>query len=192
MTAVLVHYSEVALKGKNRSWFVGRLVRHIHGALAGLHIKEVRTPIGRIEIVLGQDHVMPEVLDRLSRIFGIHNYSVSTRVPLDFEGMIPNSLYTVMVLRRHDIRPVAPTRPGPLGIPNVFIADAQGRAKYSARMPHPFPTGEDANRIIDVIVLWISPQMSFGGAIGLHGLGGDVHAQLKTGPAPFIGLETLG
>ncbi len=87
MTAVLVHYSEVALKGKNRSWFVGRLVRNIHGALAGLHIKEVRTPIGRIEIVLGQDHVMPEVLDRLSRIFGIHNYSVSTRVPLDFEGM---------------------------------------------------------------------------------------------------------
>ncbi len=71
MTAVLVHYSEVALKGKNRSWFVGRLVRNIHGALAGLHIKEVRTPIGRIEIVLGQDQVMPEVLDRLSRIFGI-------------------------------------------------------------------------------------------------------------------------
>ncbi len=87
MTAVLVHYSEVALKGKNRSWFVGRLVRNIHGALAGLHIKEVRTPIGRIEIVLGQDQVMPEVLDRLSRIFGIHNYSVSTRLPLDFEGM---------------------------------------------------------------------------------------------------------
>ena len=87
MTAVLVHYSEVALKGKNRSWFVGRLVRNIHGALAGLHIKEVRTPIGRIEIVLGQDTVMPEVLDRLSRIFGIANYSVATRVPLDFEGM---------------------------------------------------------------------------------------------------------
>ena len=87
MTAVLVHYSEVALKGKNRSWFVGRLVRNIHGALAGLHIKEVRTPIGRIEVVLGQDHVMPEVLDRLSRVFGVHNYSISTRLPLDFEGM---------------------------------------------------------------------------------------------------------
>jgi tRNA uracil 4-sulfurtransferase len=87
MTAVLVHYSEVALKGKNRSWFVGRLVRNIHGALAGLHIKEVRTPIGRIEIVLGRDEVMPEVLDRLSRVFGIHNYSIATRLPLDFEGM---------------------------------------------------------------------------------------------------------
>lgn len=87
MTAVLVHYSEVALKGRNRSWFVGRLVRHIHGALAGLHIKEVRTPVGRIEVVLGQDSAMPEVLDRLSRIFGIHNYSIATRIPLDFEGM---------------------------------------------------------------------------------------------------------
>ena len=35
MTSILVHYSEIALKGKNRSWFVGRLVRSIHGALAG-------------------------------------------------------------------------------------------------------------------------------------------------------------
>lgn len=87
MTSVLVHYSEVALKGKNRSWFVGRLVRNIHGALAGLHVKEVRTPIGRIEVVLGQDSALPEVLDRLSRVFGIANYAVATHVPRDFEGM---------------------------------------------------------------------------------------------------------
>jgi thiamine biosynthesis protein ThiI len=87
MTSVLVHYSEVALKGKNRTWFVGRLVRNIHGALAGLHVKEVRTPIGRIEVVLGQDEALPEVLDRLRRVFGIANYAVATRVPLDFDGM---------------------------------------------------------------------------------------------------------
>ena len=71
MISVLVHYSEIALKGKNRSWFVGRLVSNLHGALAGLHVKEVRTPIGRIEIVLGQDDALPEVRDRLSRVFGI-------------------------------------------------------------------------------------------------------------------------
>lgn len=87
MTSILVHYSEVALKGKNRSWFVGRLVRNLHGALAGLHVKEVRTPIGRIEIVLNTDDKLPEILDRLSRVFGVANYSVATRVPLDFEGM---------------------------------------------------------------------------------------------------------
>ena len=87
MTSVLVHYSEVALKGKNRTWFVGRLVRHIHGALSGLHVKEVRTPIGRVEIVLAQDEVLPEVLDRLKRVFGIANYAVATRVSQDFEDM---------------------------------------------------------------------------------------------------------
>jgi tRNA uracil 4-sulfurtransferase len=87
MTSILLHYSEVALKGKNRSWFVGRLVKNIQMALAGLHIREVRTPIGRIEIVLAQDEVLPEALDRLSRVFGVANFSAATRVPLDFEGM---------------------------------------------------------------------------------------------------------
>jgi thiamine biosynthesis protein ThiI len=87
MTSVLVHYSEIALKGKNRTWFVGRLVRNLHGALAGLHIKEVRTPIGRVEIVLGQDEALPEVLHRLRYVFGVANYAVASRAPLDFEGM---------------------------------------------------------------------------------------------------------
>ena len=60
MTSVLAHYSELALKGKNRSWFIGRLVRNLHSALAGLRIKEMRTPMGRIEIVLGQDRRCPK------------------------------------------------------------------------------------------------------------------------------------
>ena len=87
MTSILVHYSELALKGKNRPWFIHRLVRNLHTALAGLHVKEVRTPIGRIEIVLGQDEALPEVLDRLRYVFGVANYAVASRVPLDFEGM---------------------------------------------------------------------------------------------------------
>ncbi len=87
MTSILVHYSEVALKGKNRSWFVHRLVRNLHAALAGLHVKEVRTPAGRIEIVLGQDWTMGEIKDRLSRVFGIANYAAAVHVPRDFDAM---------------------------------------------------------------------------------------------------------
>ena len=87
MTSILVHYSEVALKGRNRSWFVHRLVRNLHTALAGLHVKEVRTPIGRIEIVLGQESKMPEIRDRLSRVFGIANYAAAMHIPRDFDGM---------------------------------------------------------------------------------------------------------
>ncbi len=87
MTSILAHYSEVALKGKNRPWFIGRLVRHLHMALAGLSVKEIRTPMGRIEIVLGREATAGEIRDRMSRVFGIANYSVATRVPLDFDGM---------------------------------------------------------------------------------------------------------
>lgn len=108
----------------------------------------------------------------------------------EFTGLIPNSLYTVMGLRSHEIRPEGTVRPGPLGIPNVLITDADGNGRYSALLNNPFPVGPDANRLIDVILLWMSSQMSYGGAIGLHGLGGDVHAQLKSGPAPFQGLQT--
>ena len=83
MTAVLVHYSEVALKGKNArgSWPPGP--QHSR-ALAGLHSRSTQ-PIGRIEVG-SADQVMPEVLDRLSRIFGIHNYSVYDADSLDFEA----------------------------------------------------------------------------------------------------------
>jgi thiamine biosynthesis protein ThiI len=87
MTSILVHYSELALKGKNRPWFIHRLVRNLHTALAGLHVKEVRTPVGRIEIVLGQESAMPEIRDRLSRVFGVANYAAAMHVPRDFDGM---------------------------------------------------------------------------------------------------------
>jgi thiamine biosynthesis protein ThiI len=87
MTSILVHYSEVALKGKNRSWFVGRLIRNLHMALAGLHVKEIRLPIGRVEIVLAQDECVAEARERLTRIFGVANFAVAVHVPRDFEGM---------------------------------------------------------------------------------------------------------
>ena len=87
MTSILAHYSELALKGKNRPWFIRRLVRNLHTALAGLSVKEIRTPMGRIEIVLNKEATSDEVRERMSRVFGLANYSVATRVPLDFVGM---------------------------------------------------------------------------------------------------------
>lgn len=87
MTSILAHYSELALKGKNRPWFIRRLVRNLHTALAGLSVKEIRTPMGRIEIVLNSEVTAGEVRERMSRVFGLANYSLATRVPLDFDGM---------------------------------------------------------------------------------------------------------
>ncbi|MCU1646993.1 MAG: hypothetical protein JWN03_7268 [Nocardia sp.] len=103
----------------------------------------------------------------------------------EFTDLIPDSLYTVMSLRSNDLHPDAPTRPGPLGVPNVFITDTDGAGTYRAVLPNPFPDPAlpGANRIISVVVLWQSYQQNYGGAIGHFGLGGDIHAQLKL-PSP--------
>lgn len=99
---------------------------------------------------------------------------------LAMTGLIPRSLYTVMALREGDLEPSRLTRPGPLGVPNCFVTNSAGEGTYSATMlDAPLHRGAPPNRIINVVVLFMSTQCSYGGAIGWYGLGGDIHAHLK-------------
>ena len=83
MNSIVIHYQELALKGKNRPWFLGRLVRNLRRALSDLDVRTVRALMGRIEVVLGPDGSPKEVGDRLSRVFGIANYSYAGSTPID-------------------------------------------------------------------------------------------------------------
>jgi thiamine biosynthesis protein ThiI len=87
MTSVVVHYQEIALKGKNRPWFIQRLVGNLKTALAGLHVASVRASMGRIELSLRPETPVDEVRERLSRIFGIANFSYASRGPHDFKAL---------------------------------------------------------------------------------------------------------
>jgi thiamine biosynthesis protein ThiI len=87
MTTVIAHYSELALKGHNRSWFMRRLVRNLHVALAGLRVQRIRSLMGRIEIVLDTSAMDDEIEQRLGRVFGLANYSVAHALPLDVDAM---------------------------------------------------------------------------------------------------------
>src|SRR4051794_2986736 len=87
MTSVVLHYKELALKGKNRPWFIQLLVRNLKTALAGLHVASVRPSMGRIELSLRPDTPVDEVRERLSRIFGIANFSYANRGPHDFPAL---------------------------------------------------------------------------------------------------------
>jgi tRNA uracil 4-sulfurtransferase len=84
MNIVVVHYKELALKGRNRPWFIQLLVRNLKTALAGLHVQAVRSIVGRIEIELGDAAAWDEVRARLARVFGIANFSYANRGPHDF------------------------------------------------------------------------------------------------------------
>ena len=90
LTSVVVHYKELSLKGRNRPWFVQMLVQNIKRTLRGLHVRSVRSIIGRIEIELASDPARAEatredVRQRLSRVFGIANFSFAGRGPHDLE-----------------------------------------------------------------------------------------------------------
>ena len=87
MKRVVVHYKELALKGKNRPWFIQLLVRNLKVALAGLHVMSVRSIMGRIELELGDETPWNELRARLSRVFGIANFSDANRGPHDFAAL---------------------------------------------------------------------------------------------------------
>jgi thiamine biosynthesis protein ThiI len=87
MTSVIVHYQEIALKGKNRPWFLGHLVRNLRHTLADLDVRAVRPLMGRIEIVLGPQATREEVGERIRRTFGIANFAYAARTPLDLDAV---------------------------------------------------------------------------------------------------------
>lgn len=84
MNSIVVHYNELALKGRNRPWFVQMLVRNIKTALAGLRVPAVRSVMGRIEIEIGPAS-WDEVRERLKTVFGIQYYSYAGTAPLDLD-----------------------------------------------------------------------------------------------------------
>jgi tRNA uracil 4-sulfurtransferase len=87
MKSIVLHYQEIALKGKNRPWFIARLVRNLKAATADLRVRDVRALVGRIELVLGEDADWDAVRDRVSRVFGIANFAQAGRAPLDLDAI---------------------------------------------------------------------------------------------------------
>jgi len=87
MKSVIVHYQEIALKGRNRPWFISRLVRNIREATGDLDIRQVKALMGRIEVVLGPGADWTVVRHRLSKVFGAGNFAKAGRAPLDVDAI---------------------------------------------------------------------------------------------------------
>jgi thiamine biosynthesis protein ThiI len=84
-TSVLIHYQELALKGRNRPWFINMLVRNLRTALADLDVIEVRALMGRVEVRLGPTASWPVLRERLARMPGIANFLRTTHVAPDLD-----------------------------------------------------------------------------------------------------------
>ncbi|MBA3949122.1 MAG: tRNA 4-thiouridine(8) synthase ThiI [Acidobacteria bacterium] len=85
MRSIVIHYNEIALKGRNRPYFTARLVRNIREATADAGVKYVRVLNGRFEVELAPEGDMAVVRDRISRVFGIGNFARAGRTGVDVD-----------------------------------------------------------------------------------------------------------
>jgi thiamine biosynthesis protein ThiI len=92
MRSYVVHYQELALKGRNRPWFVQRLVRNLKDATGDLGVADVRALMGRLEIVMGEGTDARELEERLRRTFGVANFAHAGRTRPDVDELAAHIL----------------------------------------------------------------------------------------------------
>ncbi len=86
---IIIRYGEIFLKGKNRSYFESLLIKNVKFALdkllgeGGYAFKRSQA---RYSIEDYSELKEAEIVDRLTKIFGIHSLSVAMKVPSDAEN----------------------------------------------------------------------------------------------------------
>jgi thiamine biosynthesis protein ThiI len=103
MRCVVIHYHELAMKGRNRPFFEQRLVRNIRLALKGTGVRQVDSLQGRIRVLPTEDAVWETIRTRLRRVFGVVNFSLAQAVPLTYAE--PN-LAPLLAGIGHEVRPL--------------------------------------------------------------------------------------
>jgi thiamine biosynthesis protein ThiI len=87
MTFLVVHYHEIALKARNRPFFVNRLVHNLKRATADLPVGRIRKLTGRVVLELGDECSAGPVTDRIRQVFGVANCSVAYRSALTLDAL---------------------------------------------------------------------------------------------------------
>jgi thiamine biosynthesis protein ThiI len=86
---LVLRYHEIALKGRNRPFFVRRLVGHVERVLADLPVGAVRRASARLLVPVRDPGCWPEVRARLARVFGLANFALAHEVPLGARDVDP-------------------------------------------------------------------------------------------------------
>lgn len=101
---IIVHYSEIALKGKNRPFFEKKLVENIREALRNEVIKGIRRAHGRIVIDLNSGSDVAEIRSLLAKVFGIAWFAPAYVTDQDVSSISKTVLEKVRDLIKEDTR----------------------------------------------------------------------------------------
>ena len=83
MRCAIIHYHELALKGRNREFFERQLIANIRTVLKDLGATRIESLRGRLRVILPDSISDDAVKQRLSGVFGIANFSLARAVPLN-------------------------------------------------------------------------------------------------------------
>lgn len=81
---IIVRFGELTTKGKNRKLFTRKLLSNIKEQLRDYKSINYDLKYDRLYIIL-DNHEESEIIDKLSKIFGIHSFSMGYKVPKDIE-----------------------------------------------------------------------------------------------------------
>ena len=84
---VVVRYHEIALKGKNRPFFVGKLTENLRKATADLPRIGVQPMAGRISLSAPAGVSWEDLRERIESVFGVANFSRVLEVPHDLGAL---------------------------------------------------------------------------------------------------------
>ena len=83
--ALVVHFHEIGLKGRNRQFFEDALARNLRRALRGTGFTRVRTGFGRVVVDLDPDGLVLVAAQRAARVFGVAYVGLGRRVEPDLD-----------------------------------------------------------------------------------------------------------
>jgi thiamine biosynthesis protein ThiI len=84
-TVLVLHYHEIWLKGGNKRYFLSRLITAIKQSLADLPVAGPQYISERLILRVREEDTLPQVLERLRRVFGLAYVARANEVPRDIE-----------------------------------------------------------------------------------------------------------
>ncbi|MDP3916809.1 MAG: tRNA uracil 4-sulfurtransferase ThiI [Nanoarchaeota archaeon] len=98
-THIVVHYAEIAIKGKNRPFFERTLIENIVHAIKGLKAGRIKRQYGRIIIELTDESKTDLIISKLENIPGISSFSPGVKASHEIEDVNKKSLTLISNLQ---------------------------------------------------------------------------------------------
>jgi len=85
--AIVVHYHELWLKGRNRRFFLGKLFTALRQSLRGIPVARIEQPGDRFLVRLDEGASLEAAIERIERVLGISYYAVARNVERDMDAL---------------------------------------------------------------------------------------------------------